>query len=86
MCSQCALLLVRMMGTLVWEQCLYAKPSLVINLYSIGEYLEPGIWNHTDVCSNHASSIPPSVRDIVNKESLKLGSCLSGIGHSTVAL
>lgn len=49
MCSRCALLLVRMLGTLVWEECLYTKLSSVINLYSTEEHLELSVGNCADV-------------------------------------
>lgn len=42
-CSQCVLLFVRMVGTLVWEQRLCAKPSAITNLYSIEEHSALGI-------------------------------------------
>ena len=63
----------------------HTKPSPVINSYSLEKHSELGTWNLTDLCWNHASSTLPGVTGIVNRESLGHGSCLSGVGHSTVA-
>lgn len=82
---QWALLLVRVRGTLVWEECLYMKtPSVTSTAQkSLQSSVRP--WDHTDLCWNHGSSAL-TLREGHHEQNITRTWLLSfRLRHSTVA-